>query len=150
VKRHYDAFDPQCDDGEDDRYSILTWTIIEHLPKWLNDDGVALDEQDTVIRAGEEIENLRAQAEKLRAERNAALSEVADLLAERDAYSMEATESMRQLQRERDEALRMVAKMTGALEDIADSEDEHGVPSSADWMSGRAAEVLRECVKEKR
>lgn len=44
--------------------------------------------------------------------------------------------------RERDKAQQMVAELRGALADIADSEDEHGVPSSRAWMMKRAEDAL--------
>jgi len=43
---------------------------------------------------------------------------------------------------QRDEAQQMVAELRGALADIADSEDEHGVPSSREWMQQRAQDAL--------
>jgi hypothetical protein len=39
-------------------------------------------------------------------------------------------------------AEKMVSQMLGALADIADSEDEHGVPSSREWMEKRAKEAF--------
>jgi len=47
-----------------------------------------------------------------------------------------------QMHAERDEAQQMVAELRGALADIADSEDEHGVPSSREWMQRRAQDAL--------
>ena len=47
-------------------------------------------------------------------------------------------ETIDDVKRERDELSRTVAAMAGALADIADSEDEHGKPSTAAWMSERA------------
>jgi hypothetical protein len=44
--------------------------------------------------------------------------------------------------RERDKAQQMVAELRGALADIADSEDEHGVLSSRAWMMKRAEDAL--------
>jgi hypothetical protein len=44
-------------------------------------------------------------------------------------------ETIEDVKRERDELSRTVAAMAGALVDIADSEDEHGKPCSAAWMS---------------
>ena len=43
---------------------------------------------------------------------------------------------------ERDAAQRVVAEFRGALADIADSEDEHGVPSTREWMERRASDAL--------
>lgn len=43
---------------------------------------------------------------------------------------------------ERDAAQRVVAEFRGALADIADSEDEHGVPSTREWMQRRASDAL--------
>lgn len=37
---------------------------------------------------------------------------------------------------------RRLAQAEGALADIADSEDEHGVPSTREWMEYRARQAL--------
>ena len=47
-----------------------------------------------------------------------------------------------QMHAQRDEAQQMVAELRGALADIADSEDEHGVPSSREWMQQRAQDAI--------
>jgi hypothetical protein len=44
--------------------------------------------------------------------------------------------------RERDAALAVKAQLLGALGDIADSEDENGVPSSRSWMQQRARDAI--------
>jgi len=66
VKRHYDAFDPQCDDGEEDLYDALSTQIRDSLPEYLREDGRPWDVFEVVILAGVEIDRLRAHVEKLR------------------------------------------------------------------------------------
>ena len=66
MKRHYDAFDPQCDDGEEDLYDALSTQIRDSLPEYLREDGRPWDVFEVVILAGVEIDRLRAHVEKLR------------------------------------------------------------------------------------
>jgi hypothetical protein len=42
---------------------------------------------------------------------------------------------------------RRLAQAEGALADIADSEDEHGVPSTREWMEQRARQALAACAR---
>jgi hypothetical protein len=54
----------------------------------------------------------------------------------------EALKHARGLAAERDAALAVKAQLLGALGDIADSEDENGVPSSRSWMQQRARAAI--------
>ena len=78
--------------------------------------------------------------------------EINALMSERDAAVDDAAAARllwrgseaacAQMHAERDAARRMVLELRGALADIADSEDEHGVPSSREWMQRRAQDAL--------
>ena len=98
MKRHYyDAYDPQCDDGEEDLYDALSTQIRDSLPEYLREDGRPWDVFEVVILAGVEIERRRMPDTMLRTERDAARAK-AD-----------------QLQRERDEARAIADDLAGAL-----------------------------------
>ena len=79
-----------------------------------------------------EIERLRGEAERA--------DEEATMLANSDLATTEQV--IRVLRAENERLMAQVVNARGALADIADSEDEHGVPSTRKWMQERAEGVL--------
>ncbi len=65
----------------------------------------------------------------------------AGLWVSRSAYD-EAINAIMEGDKRLEAAEKMVSQMLGALADIADSEDEYGVPSSREWMEKRAKEAF--------
>ena len=51
------------------------------------------------------------------------------------------------IERELLQSLDQLAQAEGALADIADSEDEHGVPSTREWMEQRARQAIAACAR---
>jgi hypothetical protein len=84
MTRYRDAYDPQCDDGEEDLYDALSTQIRDSLPEYLREDGKPWDVFEVVILAGVEIERRRMPDTMIRTERDAARAKADQLQRERD------------------------------------------------------------------